>query len=129
MQDTHWGSFPSAEVQSVYSTTPADWAVHRFNNYTTRTPHPYVTLTQINGTLEHWYNGLTYAYVYYKMLIVNISLLLWVGRIYLVSVWQKIFTDGKEILVAVIIYFSRTYAPTKDSQISSATEDIINRWN
>ena len=26
-QDTHWGgSYPSAEVQSVYSTAPADWA-------------------------------------------------------------------------------------------------------
>ena len=25
------GSYPSAEVQSVYSTTPADWAIHRVN--------------------------------------------------------------------------------------------------
>ena len=24
------GSYPSAEVQSVYSTAPADWAIHRF---------------------------------------------------------------------------------------------------
>ena len=23
------GSYPSAEVQSVYSTAPADWAIHR----------------------------------------------------------------------------------------------------
>ena len=25
------GSYPSAEVQSVYSTAPADWAIHRVN--------------------------------------------------------------------------------------------------
>ena len=29
IQDTHWaGSYPSAEEQSVYSTAPADWAIH-----------------------------------------------------------------------------------------------------
>ena len=26
IQDTHWGSYPSAEVQLVYSTALADWA-------------------------------------------------------------------------------------------------------
>ena len=32
IQDTLYGggSYPSAEVQSVYSTAPADWAIHRF---------------------------------------------------------------------------------------------------
>ncbi len=25
------GSYPAAEVQSAYSTTPADWAIHRVN--------------------------------------------------------------------------------------------------
>ena len=25
------GSYPSAELQSVYSTAPADWAIHRVN--------------------------------------------------------------------------------------------------
>ena len=30
IQDTHWGggSYPSAEVLSVYSTAPADWAIY-----------------------------------------------------------------------------------------------------
>ena len=27
IQDTHGGSYPSAEVQSVYSTTPANWTI------------------------------------------------------------------------------------------------------
>ena len=27
-QDTHWGVLPPAEVQLVYSTTPADWAMY-----------------------------------------------------------------------------------------------------
>ena len=27
-------SYPSAEVQSVYSTAPADWAIHRFKSQT-----------------------------------------------------------------------------------------------
>ena len=27
-QDTRWGGYPSAEVQSMYSTVPADWAMH-----------------------------------------------------------------------------------------------------
>ena len=33
IQDTHLGggSYPSAEVQSVYSTASADWAIHRVN--------------------------------------------------------------------------------------------------
>ena len=31
-QDTHGGgSYPSAEAQSVYSTTPADWAKNKVN--------------------------------------------------------------------------------------------------
>ena len=32
MKDTHWrGFYSSAEVQSVYSTAPADWAIHGIN--------------------------------------------------------------------------------------------------
>ena len=32
IQGNHWvGVLPSAEVQSVYSTAPADWAIHRVN--------------------------------------------------------------------------------------------------
>ena len=31
-QDTHWGcAYPSAEMQSVYSTAPADWPIMREN--------------------------------------------------------------------------------------------------
>ena len=28
-----WGSYPSAEVQSVYSTAPADWAIYVTNHH------------------------------------------------------------------------------------------------
>ena len=35
IQDTHCGcgSYPSAEKQSVYSTAPADWAIHFFKTF------------------------------------------------------------------------------------------------
>ena len=31
IQDSHWGSYPYADVQPVYSTAPADRAIHRVN--------------------------------------------------------------------------------------------------
>ena len=39
-QDTQWeGAYPSADVQSMYSTVPADWARFTFEQYCIRT-HP-----------------------------------------------------------------------------------------